>query len=123
MVEIDEWFPNFEMFVMFMLPALIMVTIAVFLITFWINKKKTATKAPMDWMDIMKFGTAIYLVVPVWRIISYLRGDINNSELIQGLFVTDFINYMTLALLTGIMGLIFILKKKNDEWVGVKNDG
>ena len=123
MVDIDEWIPNFEMFVLVILPALILFTTIVFFIAWYMNRPKNKIKTTMDWMDLMKFGTALYLIIPIYRIISYIQGNVGVEELIRGLFITDFFNYMVLALLTGIMGLVFILKDKIYTWVGVKNDG
>jgi len=116
MIDIDSWFPNFEMFVLFILPAIILVTIAVFIVSWWVRRPKREEKAPMDWMEIMKFGTALYLIIPIYRVVDYVRGNVGSGDLIRGLFVTDFTNFMLLALLTGIMGLIFILRKKIDFW-------
>ena len=117
MVEIDDWIPNFEMFVLIVLPALILVTVAVFIISWWVNRPKKDQQTPMDWMDIFKFGTALYMIVPIYRIIGYIQGDVGQEELVRGLFVTDFYNYMLLALVTGIMGLMLILKEKMEGWM------
>jgi hypothetical protein len=119
MVNIDEWIPNFQMFVLIILPALILMTFAVFVISWWINRPKKPEKTSMDWMEIMKLGTALYMIVPMYRIMQYVQGEIEFNVLIQGLFVEDFRNYMILALLTGIMGLVFILRKKQEQWKGV----
>lgn len=121
MVDINDWFPNFTMFVLIILPALILFTMMVFFVAWWLNRPdRKQKKTPMDWMDLMKFGTALYLLVPMFRIVEFIRGNIGVEELIRGLFVTDFFNYMVLALITGMMGLFFILKQKIDSWVGVE---
>lgn len=116
MVEIDEWIPNFEMFVLLILPVLIVVTLAVLLLAWFMSRKKGETKDPMDWMNLFKFATAIYLLVPIWRIIDYIQGNIGFETLVRGLFVTDFFNYMVLCLITGMMGLLFILFHKANDW-------
>lgn len=117
MVDIDEWIPNFEMFVLLILPVLIVVTLAVLLLAWFMSRKnKGGTKDPMDWMDLFKFATAIYLLVPIWRIIDYIQGNVGFDDLVRGLFVTDFFNYMILCLITGIMGLLFILFHKANDW-------
>ena len=116
MVDIDEWIPNFEMFVLFVLPVLILITIAVFFLEWYEKRPKKKLKFDIDWMDLMKFATALYLLVPIYRIIRYVEGKVGVDELVRGLFVTDFFNYMLIALLTGIIGLVFILKNKAIEW-------
>lgn len=123
MVNIDDWIPNFQMFVMIILPALIIMTFLVFIISWWINRPKKLAKSHMDWMEVMKLGTALYLIVPIYRIVNYVQGKIGFQELIRGLFVTDFRNYMILALMTGFIGLIFILRNKQIEWKGVNENG
>jgi len=110
-VDLDDWFPNFDLFVMRILPTLIFVTILVLLIQYW-TKRPTLQKKPLSWMDILVWGSLLYLIVPIWRIIDYLTDKITWLELIEGLFVTDFKNYMLIMLIVGIMGAFMILNQK-----------
>jgi len=121
MVNMDNWFPNFELFVLHILPALILLTLAVIIAAYWTNRPKRKEKTPMDWMDVFKWGTALYMIVPIYRIIGYIKGTVGFGDLVEGLFVTDFYNYMVLALITGLMGLMFILRKKMHSWQGVNH--
>lgn len=111
MVEIDEWIPNFEMFILIILPTLLIVTVVMIFVLWFFERTKE-----WNWMSVFKFASAFYLVVPLFRIINYIQGDVGIDDLARGLFVTDFLNYMILVLLMGIIGLLFIIKKKVLKW-------
>jgi hypothetical protein len=117
-MELDDWLPNFDLFVMTVLPALLAVTIAVILINFWTKRSKKPSE--YSWMDVLLWMTAVYFIIPFWRIIQYLLGDKSFSILVEELFIEDFYNYMVLLLIVGIVGAVYILLRKSRKW-GVRS--
>ena len=110
MMELDNWIPNFDLFVMLILPALIAVTVVVLLVDFW--AKRSPKPSEYTWMDILLWMSAVYFVIPIWRIIQYLQGEKSYSVLVSELFVDDFYNYMVILLMVGITGAIYIFLRK-----------
>ena len=117
-MELDDWIPNFDLFVMVVLPALIAVTVTVVLVDFW--AKRRGKVSDYSWMDVLLWMSAVYFVIPIWRIIQYLQGEKSYSTLVNELFVDDFYNYMVILLMVGIVGATYILLKKTRTW-GVRS--
>lgn len=112
-MDLDSWFPNFDLFIMQLLPALILVTFVIILFEFWIRRKKSKkSKKKMDWMDTMIWITSVYFFIPLYRIAQYLTGEKEYETLVRELFVDDFYNYMVLMLMVGIVGAMFIFLQK-----------
>ena len=118
MVNLDEWFPNFDLFVMQIIPALIMLTLALILMEYWTRKKKVRKKREISWMDTVIWFTAVYLFIPIYRIIQFVQGDKSYTVLVRELFIDDFYNYMAILLVAGIAGAIYIMSKKVKTWEG-----
>lgn len=113
-MELDDWIPNFDLFVMVILPALIAITVTVVLIDFW--AKRSRKTSDYTWMDVLLWISAVYFVVPIWRIIQYLQGNKSYEVLVGELFVDDFYNYMVILLMVGIVGAVYILLRKTRSW-------
>jgi hypothetical protein len=116
MVELDDWIPNFDLFVMTILPAILAITIAVILIDFWVKRGARDRGGEFVWMDILIWMTAVYFVIPAWRVIQYLMGEKSFSVLVEELFIDDFYNYMVLLLMVGIVGAVYIFLAKLRSW-------
>jgi putative effector of murein hydrolase len=115
MVDPGEWIPNFDLFVLWLLPLLLGVTVLVILLDFWQGRGK-GKKRSYGWMDYVIWLTAVYFVVPFWRIVQYLQGDKSWTVLVEELFTDDFFNYMVILLMAGILGAIYIMQEKLRRW-------
>ena len=109
-MELDDWIPNFGLFVMLILPALLAVTVTVILIDFW--AKRGRRTSDYTWMDVIIWMSAVYFVIPLWRVIQYLQGNKTWGTLVEELFVDDFYNYMVILLMVGITGAVYIRLRK-----------
>lgn len=112
-MNINDWFPNFDLFVMQILPALILLAFIMGLIEFWVRKSKRKSRKPIEWMDVIIWFSALYLIVPIYRIYQYLKDKKSWETLLEELFVTDFQNYMFIMLVVGIIGVGFIFLNMN----------
>jgi len=108
-MDLDQWFPNFDLFVMTILPALLLITFLIILLDFWRRRSKVRkTGRKVDWFDVLLWFSALYLIVPIYRVYQYLVGEKTWLTLVHELFTVDFENYMLVALLAGIGGAAFI---------------
>lgn len=112
-MNLDDFIPNFSLFIMRLLPGLLFATFFIIMVTFWLNRRMLKPERDeRDWMTILIWGSLLYLIVPIWRVIEFLRDEKSWSDLVEELFVDDFKNYMFLMLVVGIFGAMMILKRK-----------
>ena len=116
---LDEWFPNFTLFVMVLTPALILLTYAMIAISRFMKLKPIGESSRG-----MKIGTylgyvpILYMFWPLLEIAEYIMGD--RGEIVSRLFTYHFENVMIIIVIVGI-GQILALLYTNPVKGGVRS--
>jgi len=106
--SLDEWFPNFTLFVLVLTPALILITYALIAISRFMKLKPIGNDTKG-----MKIGTylgyvpILYMFYPVWEIAQYIMG--NRGDVVARLFTYHFGNIMIIIVIVGIGQILALL--------------
>jgi len=106
--NLDEWFPNFTLFVLVLAPALILITYALISISRFMKLQPIGNDTKG-----MKIGTylgyvpILYMFYPVWEIAQYIMG--NRGDVVARLFTYHFGNIMIIIVIVGIGQILALL--------------
>lgn len=124
-MNVDDWIPNWDLFVLTLLPVLILVfflSILLYRGLVYMKWRKwqrenpdPASQRSIDMVRVLTFVPYVYLIFPIFRIWDYLLGDITFLELVDGLFTVDFRGFMMVALIVFIIVAMAHLVEKGRE--------
>jgi C4-dicarboxylate transporter len=97
--NIDDWIPNFNLFVYFLAPVIIAIVAAMIISSKWLNRER-GRKKKMKLVEILSYIPAVYALWPIYEIGEYLIG--RRDEIFDRLFTYHYPILMFFILLVGI---------------------
>lgn len=97
--NIDEWFPNWSLFVYWLLPIILAVVFAMAIIYRFLTRRR------MTFAEILNYIPVVYLFAVVWEVGEYLIGD--RETIADRLFAVHFPNMMFIIVCVGIGQVIY----------------
>lgn len=99
--NIDDWIPNFTLFVFVLTPLILSTIFIMIILSRWLGLKKAGQKKPkLTFAQLIGLIPALYLIEPIWEIGEYLNGT--RSEIADRLLLYHFPIFMFLVLCVGI---------------------
>lgn len=98
MFNIDDFIPNFKLFIYVLTPLILIFLFVMVLVSRWFKKKPTGKGK--SWAELIGYIPAIYLVSPIIEIYQYMIGE--RTNLIERLFSYHFPIMMFLIVCVGI---------------------
>ena len=101
--NIDDWIPNFTLFVLILTPMVLAILFIVLIISRWLRLRTPGEPRPkrkMSFAELIGLIPALYLIEPIWEIGEYLNGT--RDEIVDRLFTYHFPIFMFLVLCVGL---------------------
>lgn len=99
--NIDDWIPNFTLFVYVLAPLILGIIFIMIILSRWFNLRKVGEpRAKLTFADKIGLIPALYLIEPIWEIGEYLNGT--RDTIFDRLFTYHFPIFMFLVLCVGI---------------------
>jgi len=97
MFNIDDFIPNFKLFIFVLTPTILIFLFLMVLLSRWMKKKPRKGKS---WAELIGYIPIIYLISPLIEIYQYMVGE--REDLIDRLFSHHFPILMFLIVCVGI---------------------
>ena len=97
MFNIDEFIPNFKLFIYVLTPTILIFLFVMVLLSRWMKKRSGKGKS---WAELIGYIPMIYLISPIIEIYQYFVGE--RDDMIQRLFGYHFPILMFLIVCVGI---------------------
>lgn len=104
MFNIDEFIPNFNLFVFLLTPMILLILFVMVVASKWFKSEKKTRKKVML-IELISYVPAIYLLLVVIEVYQYMTGE--RSDIIQRLFSYHFPIMMLFIISTGIIQVIY----------------
>lgn len=99
--NIDDWIPNFTLFVYILAPMVLALIFIMIILSRWFSlRKANEPKRRMSFAELIGLIPALYLIEPIWEIGEYLNGT--RDEIVDRLFTYHFPIFMFLVLCVGM---------------------
>ena len=101
--NIDDWIPNFTLFVLILTPTVLALLFIILIIQRWLRLRTPGEPRPkrtMSFAELIGLIPALYLIEPIWEIGEYLNGT--RDEIVDRLFTYHFPIFMFLVLCVGL---------------------
>lgn len=104
-IDIDNWIPNFTLFIYVLAPIVLMLFAIMVLASKWLKLEDKGPKKRMTFAEMLGIIPALYLLQPMYEIGEYLYGT--RTEIVDRLFLYHFPIFMFLVVCVGIGQVVY----------------